>query len=100
MSEGGFFDNTVSVEVDLVVVQDHARAQEICTALQQAGLEGVKCWAEDVLTDPASLPGQGFWKHLSSRGTSEPHGPFHIRVWEEDLAKAQQVLAMSGLQES
>ena len=90
MSEGSFFDNRVSVEVDLVVVKDQSRAQEICAALQQAGIEFVKYWPEDVLSD----------EQLSSGGTAEAHGPFHVRVWEEDLAKAQDVLSSSELQES
>jgi hypothetical protein len=96
--EGGFFDNTVDVRVELVVVKDKERAEKICAALQEAGLE-VKYWSEDALTDPAGLPGRGLWEQVSTRGTAEPHGPFHVRVWEENLAKAQDVLAKSGLAE-
>jgi len=41
---------------------------------------------------------RGFWDKLS-KGTSASQAPWHIVVWEEDLAKARQVLADSGLQE-
>lgn len=100
MSGGDFFDDSVSQRVDLVVVRDHAHAQEVCAALQGAGLDDVKCWPEDAMTDQASPAGRGFWDELSGTASSEWVGPFHIRVWEEDLAKAQLVLADSGLQES
>jgi hypothetical protein len=100
VSGDDFFDDSVSQRVDLAVVRDHARAQEICAALQRAGLDDVKCWPEDAMTDQAGPAGRGFWEELSGSGASEWFGPFHIRVWEEDLAKAQVVLADSGLQES
>ena len=91
MSGPGFidyvFDDSIHERVDLAVVPDDARAEEIVAALQRAGLVDVKCWPED-MTDQDSL------------SATQWSGPFHIRVWQEDLARAQHILADSGLQQS
>lgn len=81
------FDDSIHERVDLAVVPDDARAKEICAALHQAGLDDVKCWAEDMAQQDS----------LSEARWS---GPFHIRVWQEDLDRARQALADSGLQQS
>ncbi len=86
--------------VDLIVVQDHVRADKICEALEQAGIDDVKCWPEDILSDPVGLPGRGFMEQLTKEGAPGPFGPFHVRVSEEDLPKAQAVLSSSELHDS
>jgi len=99
MSEDYFFGSTDNADTELVVVQDHPRAQKICAALLQAGLEHVKCLPDYAVSDKAGPQERGLWDQLS-KGTSESQGPWHIVVWQEDLAKARQVLADSGLQQS
>jgi hypothetical protein len=69
-------------EVDLIVVQDHARSEEICKALKHAGIHHVEFWPEGM---------------LFSNPWGPRHRPFHIRVREEDLAQAQLVLSSTGL---
>ena len=88
-------------EVDLVVVHDHARSEEICKALKHAGIHHVEFWPEDMLDPSIGLIGRGINEPPGVFRTSakEPQGPFHIRVREEDLAQAQLVLASSGLAE-
>ena len=98
MSEDYFFGSTDNADAELVVVQDYPRGQEICAALLQAGLEHVKCLPDYMVSDKAGTQGRDFWDQLS-KGTSASQGPWHIVVWEEDLAKARQVLADSKLQE-
>lgn len=99
MSGDYFFGSTDNADAELVVVQDHPRAQRICAALLQAGLEHVKCLPDYVVSDKADPQESSLWDQLS-KGASASQGPWHIVVWEEDLAKARQVLADSGLQES
>ena len=84
--------------VDLIVVHDHAQADRVCEALENAGIRDIKCWPEDIISDLVGLPGRGFMEQLSGEGAPAPSGPFHVRVLEEDLPKAQLVLSSSGLQ--
>jgi hypothetical protein len=74
----------MSEEVDLIVVHDHERSEEICRALKHAGIRHVEFWPEGM---------------LFSNPWGPRHRPFHIRVREEDLAQAQLVLSSSGLTE-
>ena len=89
-------------EVDLVVVEDHVRADEICKALKHAGIHHVEFWPQDILDPSIGLAGRGITEPVGvfRNRAKEPQGPFHIRVREEDLAQAQLVLSSSGLQES
>ena len=84
----------MSEEVDLVVVQDHLRAEEICKALKNAGIHHVEFWPEHPLRTRA------YNRSILAKVPDEQFGPFHIRVREEDLAQAQLVLSSSGLQGS
>ena len=88
-------------EVDLVIVHDHVRSEEICNALKHAGIHHVEFWPEDVLDPSIGLVGRGFNEPMGVFRTraKEPQGPFHIRVREEDIAQARMVLAASGLTE-
>jgi hypothetical protein len=71
----------VSEEVDLVVVQDHLRAEEICEALKQAGIHHVDFWPEHMLDFYGG-------KAIGLAYPGADHmGPYHIRVREEDLAR-------------
>jgi hypothetical protein len=86
-------------EVDLVVIEDHLRAEEICKALKHAGIHHVEFWPEHLLR-----PGNAYSGSLLAHGMfeakqvpDEQFGPFHIRVRAEDLAQAQLVLTASGL---
>jgi hypothetical protein len=90
----------MSEEVDLVVVEDHVRAEEICEALKHAGIHHVDFWPEDILDPSIGIPGHGVMEPVFRVRAQEPQGPFHIRVREEDLAQAQLVLSRSGLQGS
>ena len=85
-------------EVDLVVVHDHARSEEICKALKQAGIHHVEFWPEDILDPSTAVVARGFnGRPVFRNNAKEPQGPFHIRVRQEDLAQAQLVLTASGL---
>ena len=88
----------MSEEVDLVIVHDHARSEEICQVLKQAGIHHVEFWPEDMLSDSIGLPGSGFMDPMFRTRARGPQGPFHIRVREEDLAAARLVLSSHGLQ--
>ena len=81
-------------EVDLVVVQDHLRAEEICKALKHAGIHHVEFWPEHTMRTRA------YNRSILTKMPDEQFGPFHIRVREEDPAQAQLVLSSSGLQGS
>jgi hypothetical protein len=87
----------VSEEVDLIVVRDHLRSEEICKALKHAGIHHVEFWPEDILDPSIGIAGHGVMEPVVRLRAHEPQGPFHIRVREEDLAQAQQVLSTSGL---
>ena len=81
----------MSEEIDLIVVSDHHRAEEICKVLKHAGIHHVEFWPEHML---------GFYggKVIERAYPGEDRlGPYHIRVREEDLAEARLVLASSGL---
>ena len=84
----------MSEEVDLVVVQGHLRAEEICEALKHSGIHHVEFWPEHTLRTRA------YDRSILTKVPDEQFDPFHIRVREEDLAQAQLVLSSSGLQES
>jgi hypothetical protein len=71
----------VSEGVDLIVVQDHARSEEICKAPKHAGIHHVEYWPEHMLD-----------RGMRVHHTQDEVGPFHIRVREEDLVQAQLVL--------
>ena len=81
-------------EVDLIVVHDHSRAEEICKALKHAGIHHVEFWPEHPLRTRA------YNRSILTKVPDEQFGPFHIRVREEDLAQAQLVLSSGGLAES
>jgi hypothetical protein len=98
MSEDYFFGSTDNADAELVVVEDYPRAQEICAALQRAGIDHVKCLPDYLVSDKGGSQGRDFWNQLSE-GTSAAQGPWHIVVWEDDITKARNVLADSGLQE-
>jgi hypothetical protein len=98
MGEDYFFGSTDNADAELVVVEDHSRAQVICAALQQADIEHVRCLPDELVSDKAGSQGGDFWDQLS-KGTSASQGPWHVRVLEQDVARARQVLADSGLQE-
>lgn len=87
-------------EVDLIVVHDHLRAEEICKALKHGGIHHVDFWPEDMLSDSIGMMGHGFMEPVFRTKAHGPQGPFHIRVREEDLARARLVLSSSGLEES
>ena len=87
----------MSEEVDLVVVHDHVRAEEICKALKDAGIHHVDFWPEDMLSESIGLVGHGFLEPVLRTAAHEPQGPFHIRVREEDLAQARFILSAAGL---
>jgi hypothetical protein len=89
-------------EVDLVVVEDHVRSEEICEALKHAGIHHAEFWPEDILSPSIGLVGRGINEPVGVFRTraKEPQGPFHIRVRAEDLAQAQLVLSSSGLLET
>ena len=84
-------------EVDLIVVQDHARSEEICQALKHAGIHHVEFWPEDILDPSIGIAGHGIMEPVFRVRAHGPQGPFHIRVREEDLAQARLVLSSSGL---
>ena len=78
-------------EVDLVVVQDHVRAEEICKALKHSGIHHVDFWPEHMRDVYGG-------KVVGLAYPKEDHlGPYHIRVREEDLPAARLVLATVGL---
>ena len=81
-------------EVDLIVVHDHSRAEEICKAFKHAGIHHVEFWPEHPLRTRA------YNRSILTKVPDEQFGPFHIRVREEDLAQAQLVLSSGGLAES
>jgi hypothetical protein len=84
----------MSEEVDLIIVRDHHRAEEICEALKHADIHHFEFWPEHMLDFYGG-------KAIGLAYPEEDHlGPYHIRVREEDLAKARLVLASSGLDES
>ena len=91
----------MSEEVDLIVVTDHKLAEQICKALKHDGIHHVEFWPEDVLDPSIGLVGRGINEPVGVFRTraKEPQGPFHIRVREQDLARAQLVVASSGLAE-
>jgi hypothetical protein len=97
MTEDPYFGTTDDADAELLVVQDHSRAQDICSALLQAGLEHVLCLPDSVVSDEAAPQGRHFWDRLAG-GSSTMRGPWHIVVREEELARARRVLAESGLQ--
>jgi hypothetical protein len=99
MSEDYFFGSADNADAELVVVQDHARAQEICAALQQADIEHVRCLPDELVSGKGGAQGSDFWDQLST-GTSDSQGPWHIRVLQDDLAKARQIMADSGMKEA
>ena len=72
-------------QIDLIVVRDHKLADEIVKALKHAGIHHIGFWPEGM---------------LFSNPWGPRHGPFHVRVREEDLAQARLVLPSSGLTES
>jgi len=77
--------------VDLVVVDDHERAQTIIKALKHGGLHDVEFWPEHML---------GFYggKVIGLAYPHEDHlGPYHIRVREEDLDRGRLILSSAGL---
>ena len=84
-------------EVDLIVVQDHARSEEICKAPKHAGIHHVEFWPEDILDPSIGIAGHGVMEPVFRVRAHGPEGPFHIRVREEDLAQARLVLSSSGL---
>ena len=84
-------DSVSEEEVDLVVIEDHLRAEEICKALKHAGIHHVEFWPEHTLRTRA------YDRSILMKVPDEQFGPFRIRVREEDLAQAQLVLTASGL---
>ena len=64
-------------EVDLVVVHDHVRSEEICKALKQAGIHHVEFWPEDILSPSIGIAGHGVMEPVFGQGTraagSFPH---------------------------
>ena len=84
-------------EVDLIVVRDHARSEEICKALKHAGIHHVEFWPEDILDPSIGIAGHGVMEPVFRARAHGPEGPFHIRVREEDLAEARLVVSSSGL---
>lgn len=100
----GLFDHDqmegpASEKLDLVVVQDHLRAEKICTALKDAGIHHVDFWPEDILDPGIGIAGHGVMEPVFRVRAHAPQGPFHIRVRKGDLAQAQGVLSSSGLAE-
>ena len=91
----------MSEEVDLIVVTDHKLAEQICKALKHADIHHVEFWPEDVLDPSIGLVGRGINEPVGVFRTraKEPQGHFHIRVREQDLARAQLVVSSSGLAE-
>jgi len=78
-------------EVDLIIVDDHDRAQTIIKALKHGGLRHVEFWPEHML---------GFYGGKAI-GRAYPHedqlGPYHVRVRQEDLDRARLILSSAGL---
>ena len=83
--------DSVSEEVDVVVVADHALAEEICEALKHAGIHHVEFWPEHMLLMRLN-------PRIDKAYPQDQIGPFHVRVREEDLGNAREVLLTAGLQ--
>ena len=77
----------MSGEIDLIVVEDQRRAEQIIDALRQGGIDHVDC-----RSDRHSFRGGGPFGSTPYWATV-----FHICVREEDFAQAQHVLKASGL---
>ncbi len=75
----------MSEEVDLIVVEDQRRAEDIVDALKRGGIDRASWWSDrHCFHDAAARP---YWVTV-----------FHICVREEDFAQARHVLSASGLQ--
>jgi len=84
-------------EVDVAVVEDKARAQEIYKRLKAAGIRHVEFWPEHMLGLHPVLRVEA-WR--ADEAYPQDHlGPFHIRVRERDGARARFILSATGLEQ-
>ncbi len=81
----------MSEPIDVAVVADLHKAQELFDLLKHNGIRHVEFWPEDMLSSGFVSVGP-----VKSFGR-EPQGPFHIRVREGDVPRARLVLSSSGL---
>ena len=86
------------MEVDVAVVGDKARAQEIFKRLKAAGIHHVGFWPEHMLGPHPALR-VDTWR-IDEAYPQDHLGPFHIRVREQDAARARFVLSSTGLEQS